>query len=159
MIQETVETTSQFYQQIQRLLSTAQQRKLARMLAYDHPDAARAGIRDSYAGEEFMFTPQDVAIAVAAEFQMSYQEVAGPNRSNRYARPRQIITDILRSPWFNLSLLEVARILGRSDHTSIIYYAENNTRDERYWDVVYHIAEKAGISHDRARKRIAPTDD
>jgi hypothetical protein len=140
-------------------LSIEQQRSLVRLLACAHPDDAREGIRDSYQERNVNLSPREVVVTVANAFEMTYEELTGPSRSKRHMKPRMIAADILRSPWFGLGLEAIAEAMDRQDHTTIRYYLQNSTRDELFWEVAYEVAERAGISHDSARKRIAPKGD
>lgn len=48
-------------------------------------------------------------------------DIVGPRRSRRYARPRQIVMFLSRDMCPHLSLPSIGRILGGRDHTTIIH--------------------------------------
>jgi chromosomal replication initiator protein len=57
---------------------------------------------------------------VAKEFDVSVKELKGPRRTKDIALARQVVMYILREE-FNYKLEEIARILNRKDHTTVIH--------------------------------------
>ncbi len=64
--------------------------------------------------------PKDIIINVCEQFGISQREIIGDRRTNRIALPRQIAMYILRKD-LNLPLVEVANILKRKDHTTVLH--------------------------------------
>lgn len=64
--------------------------------------------------------PEEVVKTIASYFNLKYNQLKSPSRSNEVARARQITMFILRNK-LNLKLELIARILKRKDHTTIIH--------------------------------------
>jgi chromosomal replication initiator protein len=67
--------------------------------------------------------PNDIISAVCDSFNISTKELKSPIRTDRVAKTRQIAMYLLRIK-LNLSYLEVAHILNRKDHTTVIHAVE-----------------------------------
>lgn len=64
--------------------------------------------------------PDEVIKTVASYFDLKPSQLKSPSRSNEVARARQIVMFILRNK-LNLKLEQIAKILKRKDHTTIIH--------------------------------------
>jgi chromosomal replication initiator protein len=64
--------------------------------------------------------PKDIIITVCEKFGISQREIIGTKRTNRIVLPRQIAMYMLRKD-LNLPLMEVANILKRKDHTTVLH--------------------------------------
>jgi hypothetical protein len=69
-----------------------------------------------------MSSPAIIAIkrAVAAEFGIDVRAIEGPNRSRRFAWPRQVAMYLARD-LTQRSTTEIGRAFGGRDHTTVIY--------------------------------------
>ncbi len=61
----------------------------------------------------------DIKLAVCRAFDVSLHDLTGPSRKGRFVRPRQAAY-YLMSRRTNLSLTQIARALGRTDHSTVI---------------------------------------
>ena len=68
-------------------------------------------------------TPAEVIGVVSRTFGISLERLNGRDRSREVALPRQIAMHLLREE-LNLSLPQVGEILGRRDHTTVMYGCE-----------------------------------
>ena len=64
--------------------------------------------------------PKDILITVCEKFGISQREIIGEKRTNKIALPRQVAMYMLRKD-LNLPLTEVANILKRKDHTTVLH--------------------------------------
>ena len=64
--------------------------------------------------------PQDVINIICERFGVSQKEIKGQKRTSSIVLPRQVAMYILRTE-LNLSLIEVANIIRRKDHTTVIH--------------------------------------
>jgi chromosomal replication initiator protein len=64
--------------------------------------------------------PEEILDAVSAYFQVRPAQLAGKGREQRVAHARQVAMYLLRED-SGLALVEIGRILGKRDHTTIIY--------------------------------------
>ena len=67
-----------------------------------------------------VISPKKVVEAVARYFSIPVAEVTGTNRQANLVLPRQVAMYLLRAH-LNISLLQIANIFNKSDHTSVIY--------------------------------------
>lgn len=148
-------TDDWFYSYLKQKCPLAQRERLAAMLAYDHPEAALDGVSRWRVDNKIVITPRDVVATVGRVFGFTYEDITSQSREGKYTRPRQIVAGILRSPWFDLSLEEIARQLGRSDHTTARNYYIGNEMDGTFWDVVGEVAFRAGLEFEDVRNRIS----
>jgi chromosomal replication initiator protein len=64
--------------------------------------------------------PKDILTGVCEKFGISQREIIGEKRTNKIALPRQVAMYMLRKD-LNLPLTEVANILKRKDHTTVLH--------------------------------------
>lgn len=64
--------------------------------------------------------PQDVISAVSGRFELGRRQLLGPKRARKVALPRQILMYLLRVE-LGLPLVEVGRLVGGRDHTTVMY--------------------------------------
>ncbi|MGB9706480.1 MAG: chromosomal replication initiator protein DnaA [Microgenomates group bacterium] len=71
--------------------------------------------------------PKEVISAVASYFNLKVSDLLGERRLKEFVLPRQILMYFLRTD-LKLSLVEVGRLLGGRDHSTIIYGVEKITK-------------------------------
>ncbi len=70
--------------------------------------------------ENKIITPEIIIEATANEFNVSYNDIISSKRNAEYVLPRQICMYICRR-LLDISLEELAKILNRKDHTTVMY--------------------------------------
>lgn len=94
-------------------------------------------------------TPQDVLKAVCAFYNLRLSHLRGESRSSNVVLPRQITMFILRQE-FKLKLEEVAFMLKRKDHTTVIHATKKINRllmkDDLLKKDVVQITQSLGLS-------------
>lgn len=68
-------------------------------------------------------TPEAIVDAVAAFYNLTLEELTGPSRARQLARARQVAMYLLRQET-DASLSQIAAIMQRQDHTTVIYACE-----------------------------------
>lgn len=63
----------------------------------------------------------DLILLAARLFGVTKAEIIGPGRQRHIAEARQAAAYALRTRYQSLSLVEIGRLLGRRDHTTIIW--------------------------------------
>jgi len=71
--------------------------------------------------------PREVMSAVASHFNLKLSELTGPRRTKSIVVPRQILMYLLRTE-LKLPLMEVGRLLGGRDHTTIMHGVDKITK-------------------------------
>jgi len=71
--------------------------------------------------------PREVMSAVASHFNLKLSELTGPRRAKPIVVPRQILMYLLRKQ-LKLPLMEIGRLLGDRDHTTIMHGVDKITR-------------------------------
>ena len=71
-------------------------------------------------GQVVKASPQDVVSAVSKYCSIGKRSLLGPSRARPVARPRQILMYLLRTQ-LQLPLVEVGRIVGGRDHTTVMH--------------------------------------
>ena len=71
--------------------------------------------------------PREVLRAVANHFELKNVDLTGPRRLKKLVLPRQILMYLLRSE-LKVSLMEIGRLLGDRDHTTIMYGVDKVTK-------------------------------
>jgi chromosomal replication initiator protein len=66
---------------------------------------------------------QDISAAVADYYGVSVDDIIGPGRSRKIARPRQLVMYLAREET-DSSLPQIGRALGNRDHTTVLYGCE-----------------------------------
>ena len=62
-----------------------------------------------------------IIAAVCRVFDVPEQHLVGPRRARQYARPRQMAMYIAKRRCGHLSLPAIAHLLGKKDHTTVMY--------------------------------------
>lgn len=106
-----------------RLFSEAQTKNLPFT-----PELASAllGTNNEASQPQKIVKPKEVVNAVASHFEIKLSELTGPRRVKQLVVPRQILMYLLRNE-LKLPLMEIGRLLGGRDHTTIIYGVEKVT--------------------------------
>ena len=73
-----------------------------------------------------LIKPREVISAVASHFNLKISDLTGPRRLKSIALPRQLLMYLLRTE-LKIPFMEVGRLLGNRDHTTIIYGVEKIT--------------------------------
>jgi len=71
--------------------------------------------------------PREVISAVASHFNLKLTELTGPRRAKPIVVPRQILMYLLRTE-LKLPLMEIGRLLGGRDHTTIMHGVDKVTK-------------------------------
>jgi len=108
-----------------RSLEGALTRLIAYSLYLNHEitiDLAKAILKDTITLEESeqRISPESILQCVAEEFKVSIGELKSPKRSDRILYPRQVAMYLLRT-LANLSTLEIGKIFGGKDHTTVLH--------------------------------------
>ena len=84
-------------------------------------ETSRDVLGNFFAGEEpVKISVEKIQLVVCKFFEVHLHDLTGPNRSRKFAYPRQIAAYLSRE-MTNLSYPEIARKFGGRDHTSIIH--------------------------------------
>ena len=70
--------------------------------------------------------PREVISTIAAHYQLKTSDLTGTRRLKEIALARQVLMYFLRTE-LKLSLMEIGRILGGRDHTTVMYGVEKIT--------------------------------
>lgn len=70
--------------------------------------------------EKKRVAPQEVVKAVASHFNLNVSQIKGKRRDKNIAFPRQVLMYLLRTE-SDLPLMEIGRVLGGRDHTTILH--------------------------------------
>ena len=70
--------------------------------------------------------PQEIISLIAKQFEFKNKDILGSSRKAELVRARHVAMYILRSE-MGMTLQEVARIMGRSDHTTVLHAVEKMT--------------------------------
>jgi len=73
--------------------------------------------------EPDQMTPERILLAVAERFGVSGEALCGPRRTRTVALPRQVAMYLTRQ-LTDLSLVEIGRLFGGRDHTTVLYACE-----------------------------------
>jgi chromosomal replication initiator protein len=73
--------------------------------------------------EPDQMTPERILLAVAERFGVSGEALCGPRRTRSVALPRQVAMYLTRQ-LTDLSLVEIGRLFGGRDHTTVLYACE-----------------------------------
>jgi chromosomal replication initiator protein len=68
-------------------------------------------------------TPDRIVVAVAERFSVKTEAMFGQRRTRSIALPRQVAMYLMRQ-LTDLSLVEIGRMFGGRDHTTVIYACE-----------------------------------
>ncbi len=71
--------------------------------------------------------PKEILSAVANFFDLRLAEITGPKRDKKIALARQIVMYLLRND-LKTSLMDIGRLLGDRDHTTVMYGVEKITQ-------------------------------
>jgi len=88
---------------------------------------ALLGTTNGNEGYRRLVKPKEIISAVAAHFNLKVSELLGTRRLKKVALARQISMYLLRTD-LKLPLMEVGRLLGGKDHTTIIHGVEKVTK-------------------------------
>jgi chromosomal replication initiator protein len=88
---------------------------------------ALLGTTNGNEGYRRLVKPKEIISAVATHFNLKISELLGTRRLKKVALARQISMYLLRND-LKLPLMEVGRILGGKDHTTIIHGVEKITK-------------------------------
>ena len=72
--------------------------------------------------------PREFINAVAAYFEFKTNDLTGPRRAKQIVVPRQVLMYLLRTE-LKISLMEIGRLLGGRDHTTVMYGVEKITNN------------------------------
>lgn len=103
-------------------------------------------------------TPADIIEAVAADFDLTSEDIRGWSRTRRASMARHVACYLMRKHLLPVrSLSEIGAELGRRDHSTVIYSIrrcqDEVQRDHRWADRVASIALRLGaVSRDRMRR-------
>jgi len=89
--------------------------------------SALLGTTNGNEGYRRLVKPKEIISAVAAHFNLKVSELSGTRRLKKIALARQISMYLLRSD-LKLPLMEVGRLLGGKDHSTIIHGVEKITK-------------------------------
>jgi len=108
---------------IRELEGALQKLILLKNISVNHPltldDLARNLGKDPFSKRKKITVPQ-ILKTVAAEFDINSKEIKGSRRTAEIAMARQVCMYILRNE-FNYKLEEIARLLNRKDHTTVMH--------------------------------------
>ncbi len=92
------------------------------------PELATAllGTNNENLSPQKLVKPKEVVNAVANHFDIKLAELTGPRRVRQLVVPRQILMYLLRNE-LKLPLMEIGRMLGGRDHTTVIHGVEKVT--------------------------------
>jgi chromosomal replication initiator protein len=71
--------------------------------------------------------PREIIKSVALHFNLTISQITGPKRDKPIAIPRQILMYLLRNE-LDIPYMEIGRLLGDRDHTTIMYGVEKITK-------------------------------
>ena len=80
-------------------------------------------IRDYVADEPDRLAPERILLAVSESFGIAPDVLCGRRRTQSIAQPRQVVMFLLRQ-LTDLSLVEIGRVLGGRDHTTVLWACE-----------------------------------
>jgi len=89
-------------------------------------DLAEAALSDLTSPSRPAIVPEAILREVAAFYRLSEEELTGPSRARRVARPRQIACYLMRQET-DASLSQIGRVLGGRDHTTVLHACERVT--------------------------------
>src|SRR4030043_684353 len=81
------------------------------------------GKRGEENGQPIKASPADVVNSVAKYYSLGKRSLLGASRARPVARPRQILMYLLRTQ-LQLPLVEVGRLVGGRDHTTVMHAVE-----------------------------------
>ncbi|HID88762.1 MAG TPA: chromosomal replication initiator protein DnaA, partial [Anaerolineae bacterium] len=87
---------------------------------------AQAALEDIAAARPTVSAEQILEV-VAHHYQISQEELTGPSRARRFARPRQIAMYLMREET-TASLSQIGRALGGRDHSTVLHACERIAR-------------------------------
>lgn len=92
------------------------------------PELASAllGTPNDSAVPQRLVKPREIISAVASYFDLKLSDLTGPRRLKEIVIPRQILMYLLRVE-LKIPLMEIGRLLGNRDHTTVIYAVEKVT--------------------------------
>ena len=89
-------------------------------------DLAQAALTELTANSRPELTPKEILDAVASFYNLTADDIRGPSRSRPIVRPRQIAMYLMRQET-EASLSQIARLLGRRDHSTVIHACDKVT--------------------------------
>jgi len=107
-----------------RLISESQTRKIP--LTLDLATAILGDINEISTPHR-LIKPKEAISTVASYFNLKISDITGPKRLKQIALARQILMYLLRTE-LKLPLIEIGRLLGKRDHTTIIHGVEKITK-------------------------------
>lgn len=87
------------------------------------PELTLTALADLTAHARAEVTPERVLQAVSAFYRISMEELAGPSRQQRLARPRQVACYLIRQET-DASLSQIGQVLGGRDHSTVLHACE-----------------------------------